>query len=299
MGSVIAIDIGGTTIKSALALQPTRLADTTITDVRRTATPIGDAQALTDTVINIVRSYGVQPDAIGVVMPGLLDVPNGRVRVAGNLRLVDAPVVAPIHDALGVSVAFDHDVRAGALAELHSGAARGLRDAAFMPIGTGIAAAFIIDGEVRRADGFMGEIGHAWVGADAPCICGLQGCLEAVSSAAAIARRYRELGGSPLTAEEVQRLAATGDAIAVRVWQDAIAGLVRASAMIANLLGPEAIVIGGGLSLAGEVLLGPLRAGLAAKVSYQRVPEIRVAAHGDDAGCLGAAMAAFRSGGLA
>lgn len=299
MRSVVAIDIGGTTIKSAVASQPTALARTTITDVRRTPTPVGDARALTDTVVAIVRSYGPGAEAVGVVMPGLLDVPAGRVRVAGNLRLIDAPVVEPIRDALGVPVAFDHDVRAGALAELHSGAARGLRNAAVIPIGTGIAAAFIIDGEVRSADGFMGEIGHAWIGADEPCPCGLTGCLEAVSSAAAIARRYTERTGRPATAEAVIGLAATGDALASAVWQDAVSGLVRATAMITNLLGPEAIVIGGGLSRAGDALLAPLRAGLAASISYQRVPQLRVAAHGDDAGCLGAAMAAFRSGGLA
>lgn len=297
MDSVVAIDIGGTTIKSAWAMRPATLAETTVTDVRRTPTPIGDARALTDAVIAIVHSYGRHPDAVGVVMPGLLDVANGRVRVAGNLRLMDEPIVAPIADALGVPVSFDHDVRAGALAELHSGAARGLRDAAFMPVGTGIAAAFIIDGEVRSADGFMGEIGHAWVGADVACICGLTGCLEAVASAAAIARRYAERAGVAARAAEVIRLATTGDAAAGVVWQEAVDGLARACAMITNLLGPEAIVIGGGLGLAGELLLTPLRQRLAAQVSYQRVPEIRVAAHGDDAGCLGAAMAAFRHGG--
>lgn len=299
MGSVVAIDIGGTTIKSAVALRPRSLAETTLTDVQRRRTPVGDARALIDAIVDIVHGHDREPEAVGIVMPGLLDVANGRVRVAGNLRLIDTPIVAPVRAALGVPIAFDHDVRAGALAELHSGAARGLRNAAVMPIGTGIAVAFIIDGEVRSADGFMGEIGHAWVGADEQCVCGLTGCLEAVSSAAAIARRYEHASGTAASAEKVIALAATGDVVAARVWQDAIDGLVRASATITSLLGPEAIVIGGGLSRAGDALLEPLRAGLSTHVSYQRIPEIRAAAHGDDAGCLGAAMAAFRSGGLA
>ena len=125
MGRVVAIDIGGTTIKSAVAVRPSTLASTTISDVRRTPTPVGNATALTDAVIALVRSYGDDVDAVGVVMPGLLDVPNGRVRIAGNLRLADAPIVEPLLSTLRLPIAFDHDVRAGALAELHAGAARG------------------------------------------------------------------------------------------------------------------------------------------------------------------------------
>lgn len=298
MGSVVAIDIGGTTIKSAVALRPASLAATSLSDVRRTPTPVGDPKALTDAVIDLVRSYGDDVDSIGVVMPGLLDVPNGRVRIAGNLRLQDAAIVEPLAAALRIPIAFDHDVRAGALAELHAGAARGLENAAFLAIGTGIAAAFVIDGEVRSSDGFMGEVGHQWVGIDAPCICGLRGCLEAVSSASGIARRYSERTGNATDAASIIASAASGDTVAAELWHDAVQGLVRASAMIANLLAPEAIIVGGGLALAGDALFEPLRTGLAASISFQRLPHIREATHGDDAGCLGAAIAALRQGGL-
>lgn len=298
MGSVVAIDIGGTTIKSALAPHPASLAATTIGEVRRTPTPIGDAAALLDTVIDLVRSYGTDVEAVGVVMPGILDVPNGRVRIAGNLRLVDVPIVDPIALALGLPVSFEHDVRAGALAELHAGSARGLADAAFLPIGTGIAAAFIVDGEVRSADGFMGEVGHVYVGPDEHCICGHDGCLEAISSAAAISRRYWERTGDAADAAVVIARALQGDAEAARVWDSAVRGLVRVCGIIANLLGSQAIIIGGGLAAAGDTLLAPLRSGLDEALSYQRVPAIVPASHGEDAGCLGAAIAAFRERGL-
>ena len=298
MGSVVAIDIGGTTIKSAAAPRPASLAETVLSDVRRTPTPVGDPSALIDAVIDLVRSYGDDVDSVGVVMPGLLDVPNGRVRIAGNLRLQDAPIVEPLAAALRIPIAFDHDVRAGALAELHVGAARGLGNAAFLAIGTGIAAAFVIDGEVRSSDGFMGEVGHQWVGIDAPCICGLSGCLEAVSSAAGIARRYQERTGESIDAPTVIARAQTGDNAATHIWHDALQGLVRASTMITNLLAPEGIIVGGGLALAGDALFDPLREGLAKSISFQRLPEIREATSGDDAGCLGAAIAALRQGGL-
>lgn len=298
MGRVVAIDIGGTSIKSGLAERPTSLAATTLSDVRRTPTPVGDAAALVATVTDIVRSYGDGVDAVGVVMPGILDVANGRVRVAGNLQLVDEPIVEPLTSALGLPIAFDHDVRAGALAERHTGAAQGFANAAFLAIGTGIAAAFIIDGEVRASDGFMGEIGHQWVGIEVPCICGLSGCLEAVSSASAIARRYAERTGNEVDTGTIVARALEGDPAAAAVWQSAVQGLVRACAMVTNLLAPEAIIVGGGVARAGAALLDPLQSGLAASISFQRLPVIREATHGDDAGCLGAAIAALRQGGL-
>ena len=298
MGNLVAIDIGGSSIKSATFEIPATLAQTTLRAVRRTPTPIANATALIDTVVDIVRS-GPSVDAVGVVMPGLLDVPAGRVRISGNLQLVDAPIAEPISQALGIPVAFEHDVRAGAMAELYAGAARGLSDAVFLAIGTGVAAALIIDGEVRSSAGFMGEIGHAWIGTDDACICGLRGCLEAVASAAAIARRYGALTGDTCTAEQVIGRARLGDGTAQQVWRDAVRALTRVCAMLTNVIGPEAIVVGGGLSRAGEFLLAPLRAGLAASVSYQRVPEVRTATHGDDAGCLGAAIATLRQRGLA
>lgn len=298
MGGVVAIDVGGTTIKSAFAPPADALSAVTLGPVRRTPTPIGDPGALIDAIAATVRSHDSAFDAVGVVMPGLLDVPNGRVRLSGNLRLTDTAIVEPLRQDLGIPVAFEHDVRAAGLAELHAGAARGLQDAVVLAVGTGIAAAVIIDGRVRSADGFMGEIGHAHVGPEEPCVCGRRGCLEAVSSASAIARRYAARTGRQLDTAAVVALSEAGDPVAAEVWADAVQGLVRATAFTTALLGPQAVILGGGLAEAGETLLTPLRAGLAASVSFQRLPEIRRARHGDDAGCLGAAIAAYRAGGL-
>ena len=302
MGTVVAIDIGGTTIKSSVVTVPDRLSATRLTGVRRTPTPKGDptGRALLDAVARIVRSYGSDVDGVGVVIPGVLDVPGGKVRAAGNLQLFDVPIVAPLEAELGMSVNFEHDVRAGAIGELYAGAGIGLRDAAFLPIGTGIAAAFIIDGEVRSADGYMGEIGHAHVGPDDPCVCGRFGCLETIASAAAIARRYREASGDDkASAPAVIARAAEGDPHAQRVWNEALDGLGLACAWIANLLGSEAIILGGGLSRAGAALFAPLTARVTNSLGFQRVPRLIPATHGDDAGCLGAAILALRGKGIA
>ncbi len=298
MGRVVAIDIGGTTIKSAVAAIPSSLASTKLLDIRRTPTPVGNAQALLEAVVRITRAYGSDIEAVGLVMPGILDVEQGRVRIAGNLQLQNEPIVAPLRAVLDIPIHFEHDGRASALAEFKAGAALGLRDAAVMALGTGISASFIIDGALRNGAGFMGEIGHAHVGPAVPCVCGLAGCLEAVSSASAIARRYEQRSGTACATPAVIARAEAGDDLAAAVWGDAVQGLVTASAWIANMLGSEAIIMSGGLALAGEALFQPMREGLAEVLKFQRTPTIIPAAHQADAGCFGAAILALQGVGL-
>ena len=140
---------------------------------------------------------------------------------------------------------------------------------------------------------FVGEIGHLPVGPEEPCACGSTGCLETISSAASIARRYAEGGGAVVAgARQVLELATRGDPLAQRVWDEAVGGLARALAGYATLLTPELIVIGGGLGLAGEALLVPLRAQLAGRLRFQPRPELRAGLLGDDAGGVGAALLA-------
>lgn len=155
MGGVVAIDIGGTAIKSAVAAIPTSLASTKLLDIHRTPTPVGDARALPDAVVRITRAYGPAIEAVGLVMPGILDVEQGSVRIAGNLRLENEPIVGPLQAALDMPIYFEHDGRAGAWAEFKASAARGLRDAAVMALGTVVSASFIIDGALRNSAGFI------------------------------------------------------------------------------------------------------------------------------------------------
>ena len=172
------------------------------------------------------------------------------------------------------------------------GAAQGCDDVLFLPIGTGVSGAMYVEGRLIE-NKYAGEIGHIDVGSDEPCACGGSGCLEAVGSGAAIVKRYnRATGGSAGGADEVVRLVAAGDQAAAQVWDDAVDALARALATYASLLAPELVVIGGGLSGAGEVLLEPLRRRLKEHLVWQQVPRIVVAHLGENAACLGAGLLA-------
>ncbi len=158
-------------------------------------------------------------------------------------------------ERLGIPVAIGHDVRTGGLAEAVLGAGRDTDDFVFMAIGTGIAAALILNGAPYPGTlGWSGEIGHVVVrpnGAD--CACGNQGCLETYASASAISRRY----GGLIPAEEVIARAAREDDRAKQVWSEALDTLADGLAATTLLLDPSLLVIGGGLAQAGEKLLKP------------------------------------------
>ena len=142
------------------------------------------------------------------------------------------------------------------------------------------------------------------MGSGLPCPCGGRGCLETVASAAAIARRYTERSGRPVAGalDVAGRLGADtggGDADARAVWDEAVDALAFVLAVTAAVAAPELIIVGGGLSGAGEVLLEPLRRGVAARVTPpQRHPKLVRAALGEQAGLLGAALLAWQQAGV-
>jgi glucokinase len=193
-------------------------------------------------------------------------------------------------------VALGHDVRAGGLAEATFGGGRHGRDVLFVAIGTGIAAAYIMDGRsYAGAHGAAGELGHIVVRPGGPvCGCGNRGCLEAVASATALARRYASQGDTAKTgAAEVVALATSGDPVAARAWQETIDALADGLHTAQTLYDADVVVLGGGLAEAGEALLGPLRTALRARLTFQREPQLVRATLGDQAGCLGAALLAL------
>jgi glucokinase len=249
---------------------------------------VADVTAL----VGELRAAAEHPvDAIGVVVPGIVDEAAGVGVYSANLGWADYPFRARLAAGTNLPTAFGHDVRAGGLAELRQGSARDLTNAVIMPIGTGIAAALVLDGRVSTAPG---EIGHVDVGHGDPCGCGQTGCVEARASSAAIARRFTARTGRHVDgAAEVAALLASGDKDAAAVWQEAVDALARGILLVAALLGPEAVVLGGGLALAGPLLTDPLGARLDELTTFQRRPELRPAALGDEAGCLGAALLAI------
>lgn len=261
-----------------------------------------DGERTGDTVIAaIVKIAGefaaehpsVRPTAAGLLVPGHVDDETGVGLFAKNLGWRDFPFRDRASERLGLPVAFSHDVRGAGEAEHRLGAAAPYRDVAVMAIGTGIACAIFLDGRLYTGQGMAGEIGHSRVADRPECACGGRGCLEAVASAAAIARRYTALTGVPVPgAREVLKRAQAGDEIAARVWEAALDGLALSLSHMVTLLAPEAIVIGGGLSQARDALLVPLAAKLEALLTFQRRPVLLAAHIGEDAGVIGAALRA-------
>jgi glucokinase len=313
-GVVVACDVGGTGIKAGLVDAAGRVhravtVPTPVVDGDGDAT----AKAVLDRVAGLVAELSEAEAAgavagIGVIVPGLVDAAAGLALYAENLGWRDVPFTGRLAEATGLPVAFGHDVRAAGAAEQRFGAGRGHRDVAFVPIGTGISAALVLDGRPYAGGGWAGEIGHIDVGSGLPCPCGARGCLETVASAAAIARRYTERSGRPVAGalDVAGRLSpgsgsssGSADPDARAVWDEAVDALAFVLAVTAGVAAPELIIVGGGLSGAGAVLLEPLRKGVARRVTPpQRPPELVLAALGEQAGLLGAALLAWEKVGV-
>ena len=288
---VAALDVGGTAIKGALVD-----ADGTLAVKRRWITPrTAGPDAVVATVLRAVDELvaeGPNVMAVGVVVPGLVDDRAGTAVYSENIGWRDIPFRALIAQRTGLPVGFGHDVRAGGLAERTLGAARGADNVLFLPIGTGISGAMYVDGRLFD-NKYAGEIGHLDIGSGRPCACGGSGCLETVSSAAAIASRYNQASGASVPgALEVLRAMQAGDQTARRVWEEAVVALARALASSVSLLAPDRIVIGGGLSAAGPMLLEPLRRQLQSLLVWQPHPHLVCAALGENAACIGASLLA-------
>jgi glucokinase len=295
---VVALDVGGTGMKCALV----RADGTTVHAERHATEAARGSEAVVGTILDVAeglagkaRADGLTPVACGVAVPGVVDEARGVAVWSANVGFRDVPLRDLARERLGLPTALGHDVRAGGLAEARLGAGRDAGHVLFVAIGTGIAAAHVVDGSAAvGAHGAAGEIGHILVRPDGPrCGCGRPGCLEAVASASAISRRYAELSGTPATAAEVADRAAAGEPLADRVWREAVEALADGLATGQALFDVATIVIGGGLAQAGPRLFDPLGVALRERLTFHREPRLVGAALGDEAGCLGAALLAL------
>jgi glucokinase len=295
---VAAVDVGGTRIKAALvtAAYDTLAAVTTPTPKDITA-DIGAVVHATVTDLLAAAAKDDRPARLvgcGVAVPGMVDEVRGIGVFSVNLGWRDLPIREPVAALLDVPTVVGHDVRAGLLAETRLGAARGARHALFLPVGTGIAGALLLDGAVISADGWAGELGHLVIDPAGPaCRCGATGCLEVIASAAAIEREYAARTGRTVAAEEVAARASAGDPDPTAVWARAVAALAQAIVATVTITGVDLVLIGGGLAESGAALLDPLRADVASRLTFQRPPRLEQAALGERAGCLGAACLAW------
>jgi glucokinase len=300
---VVALDVGGTTIKGGLVGHD----GSVMARLRRPTPPRdnGPGEVLAAILATIGELAGAGPPgasvrAVGLVVTGIVDERRGMAVHSENVGWRNVPVRSLVEQATGLPVGFGHDVRAGTLAEWRLGAGRGLEDLVFVPIGTGVSAGIILQGRLITGGGYAGEIGHLDVGHGEPCPCGGRGCVEALASAAAIARRYAAVSGRPVAgAREVAERMVAGDPAARRVWNDATGALALALAWISVVLAPQAILLGGGLARSGSLLLEPLAQALGRHLGVVRRPQLLPAALQDDAGFLGAALLAWEALGQA
>jgi glucokinase len=204
-----------------------------------------------------------------------------------------APLADRLEATFGVSATVANDADAAALAEYRYGAGRGVRHMLYLTVSTGIGGGVIIDGRLHRGErAWAGEVGHMTLDPNGPdCPCGRNGCLESLASGLSIARAMRERFGDAthqVTAQDVASAAAAGDPIARDVWDTAMNWLGIGIASAANLLNPGCVVIGGGLTRAGELLFAPVRQIVAQRALDQRLV-VLPAALGDDVGIIGGA----------
>jgi glucokinase len=299
-GPALGIDVGGTTTTVVLLAGDGRVAH-----ALDEATPVAlPPAAALKSVMGLARTMlagaGLEPHdlgAVGLAVPGALDLARGVLRSAPNLPgWRDVPVAELAAEAIEAPVAVEHDVRMAALGEARLGAGRGVASFVCLTVGTGIGAAIVLDGRLYRgAADAAGEIGHVPVrhGADAePCGCGRRGCLETVASGRAIAERARRLGAAVHDARAVFAAAAAGDATCARIVDEAIAALGTGLTILVNVLNPDVIAMGGGVADAGAALLDRVRAGVRAAAWMPAAHAVRVvpAALGTRAGAIGAAL---------
>ncbi|CYU69385.1 ROK family glucokinase [Streptococcus suis] len=310
---IIGIDLGGTSVKLAILTTEGEIQEkwsikTNILDDGSHIVP-----DIIDSINQRFETHGLTKDdflGVGMGSPGVVDSEAGTVIGAYNLNWKTLQLVKEqFESALGLPFFIDNDANVAALGEQWVGAGNNNPNVVFMTLGTGVGGGVIATGNlIRGVKGAGGELGHITVDFDKPfaCTCGKKGCLETVASATGIvnlSRRYADQyagdaklkqiidDGQDVTAKDVFDLAKEGDDLALIVYRHFSEYLGVACANIAAVLNPAYIVLGGGVSAAGEFLLDGVRK-VFAENSFPQIKEstqIVLATRGNDAGVLGAA----------
>ena len=310
---IIGIDLGGTSVKFAILTQEGEIQEkwsikTNILDEGSHIVP--DIIASIQHHLELLNLSAEDFIGIGMGSPGAVDRFEGTVVGAYNLNWKTVqPIKKDIESALGISFFIDNDANVAALGERWKGAGENQPDVVFMTLGTGVGGGIVAEGKLLHgAGGVAGELGHITVDFDRPfdCTCGKKGCLETVASATGIVnltRRYADEyageaelkrlidDGEDVTAKTVFDLAKDGDELALIVYRHFSQYLGIACANIASVLNPANIVIGGGVSAAGQFLLD----GVQKVFDENTFPQVRTSTQlvlanlGNDAGVIGAA----------
>ena len=308
----IGIDVGGTGIKVGVI-------DDSLNIISEKSIPTctsipfpEQVERIVGCVLSAAEGAGLTRDriaSVGVGIPGIANLATGEIIKCTNMGWFHVPFREEFRKHLDVPLFIDNDANVAALAESVAGISAGTASSVFITIGTGIGSGIIVNGKIWNGfHGIGGEIGHVILDLDGvPCTCGNHGCLERYCSATALIRMARKAVAenqntlimkmvsndiTKIEARTVIDAAKENDPVASEVYSRYIDCLAQAVGSIVNLIDPEVIVIGGGVSKAGSFLLDPVRREFRKYVLYsdQPLPEIKLAVLGSEAGIIGAAM---------
>jgi len=311
------VDLGGTKVACAFATAKGEvLAEETIPTESHEG-PEAVLDRIADLVNDLADRTSAQPAALGMGIPGLVDIDNGVTKFLPNLptQWRDVPVREHLAPEIGCPVYLLNDVRTATLGELTYGHGRTANTMAFFALGTGIGGGVVVDGQLRLGPlGAAGELGHQTILPDGPrCGCGNDGCLETLASGPAITAKgvwlmlsgraphlYEIVGGDPgqVTPREMKLAAEAGD-------REVREALVRAAqyigigvANVVTILHPDLIVLGGGVAEIGALLFDTVREVMRDRVGMFPTDGVRIEKSmlGADAGMLGGVALAMKGG---
>ena len=294
----IGVDVGGTKVLAVELDASGAVRSSVQRSVRAArATPAELEDALTDAVLAVAADRPLA--GVGVSAAALVDPTTDRVRFCTHLPWRDDPVRARLEQRWQAAVVLENDANCAAVAERDLGAARGEASFVLVTLGTGIGGAIVLDGQlVRGTSGMAGEFGHMqMVSGGLPCPCGLHGCWEQYCSGGALRRLTADARPDLRDGPAVTAAALAGDEVALAAYAEVGRWLGVGLAGLVAAFDPRLLVVGGGVSAAGDLLLTPARESLAESLyaaPWRSVPELRAAAAGPEAGAVGAALLSAR-----
>jgi glucokinase len=333
---MLGVDIGGTKVAVGAVTREGEIRGKVMTAWTDISGPEGFVRSVVEVLREAEADLDGDILGIGLGCAGTVDWDRGAIIESPNLPIAQEPLRGLVVQALGLPTVLDNDANVAAFAEARVGAARGARHVIMLTLGTGVGGGIVLDGRIfRGASGSAGELGHTIVmGGQDPCMCGRRGCLEAYASGTALERYARQItdGGPPgpsgvaletaegslgrndseeadygralrelreqgrLDGEAVGLLALEGDSAAREAVAEVSRWLGMGLANFANIFNPEVLVVGGGLSTLGELLLAPARdlmRQMAIKPNGE-LARVEVAMLGNQAGVVGAGLLAWQ-----
>jgi glucokinase len=307
----IGVDLGGTSTKVGLVDQKGKIlaAESFVTVGDKGTQHFIDSVAATmDRLVDRQKFDRSLLIGAGVGSPGPIDLKTGVLLKTANLPWMDFPIRDQLAERLDLAVVLDNDANAAAYGEFWCGGESRCRNMVLLTLGTGVGAGVILDGEVLHGHfDNAGELGHMIVAPNGlVCGCGQRGCLEAYSSASALARRFMHAtgsgeksglhSGSRIDAKAISDHARRGDKLCHQLWDEACFHLAIASINIQHAYNSELILLGGGMSDAGDFLLDTVRGHFDRSKwrLHNDFPKIELARLGSDAGLIGAAGLAWK-----